>query len=801
MSAAENVGIHAPKLDFKLATPSPKKIDFVQPKPETSSSLFSKVKELAPDLMSLGLRVAIRKVSWGGILPALNKTDLEKKAAKANISAYQHNNQSITLNIKVQTHDGATIDGFIVFANEKAKENFEKSGDKKDQKWIINCNGNSELYGENLPSPYLDEIRQNTGANLVYFDYRGCGDSKQPPSKTTDLVTDAQAIVDFLGSKNVQQEDITLNSRSLGGGVGTQVALRNKNVGLISERSFESLSKGGEKMIKNLFAEAISKKGGEILGKSVGTVFGKIVGFTIKISGQDLESSKAIRQMLKDDPNRHIAIIFSKRDASIDYEGSAYKGLKKLLGKKLIKNEEMLNPDSSAENAKIKHFPEYQNFKAVKLDRVRQGDGENNKGKNLNDNPWKQSAYHNNPLYDQENKVFENVHAIFRSVTGTSTPSTGTTKVKQPDMSTFNRSSFEIENYYKTGIQNNIDNLEKKIKALESDKKKLLNPSTNNEQGRKIVELKDQLKQMKEFKFPTFIPLSAERGGNLNNQFQQFESSVIQPAIRKLNLNIMPFEENKAFLEKEIKVLNDIVESVDAAIESVKDSSNKNDLQKLETFKKKVIIRSTENRLKQLEQNLRAYESEEKFPVKELYDSTPNLKEAIKRTAKEIAKAEKELKNLNKEKILGTEENFFSDFPGREEEIESFQKNVLIKIDAIAPKKIDALNIIPNTYENILIGICNAMQSNPDPITKHNYRFFLPFITPNGSSELSQEFDKAMSFEKKIGVFNALELENYIIDKLKDKWNDINKSLDKKQDFPEEMFRKAIKDNPNLKPA
>ncbi|HXJ56364.1 MAG TPA: alpha/beta hydrolase [Verrucomicrobiae bacterium] len=85
------------------------------------------------------------------------------------------------------------------------------------------------------------------GVNVFAFDYRGFGCSEGTPSEAGTYL-DAQAAVAWLGKKGFAPSQIVALGKSLGGGIGSELALREPLAGLILQSTFTSIPDVGEEL-------------------------------------------------------------------------------------------------------------------------------------------------------------------------------------------------------------------------------------------------------------------------------------------------------------------------------------------------------------------------------------------------------------------------------------------------------------------------------------------------------------------------------------------------------------------------
>ena len=134
--------------------------------------------------------------------------------------------------VSFQTSDHATLNGV------ELKGQIE--GEAANEKYIVFFMPNGALWEELLPK--LKTIQQQSGANVVCYNYRGVGASTGTFSSEAPLINDGVEIINALIAKGMR----TLpHGLSLGGGVATQVVAKLAQEGtvlhLCNERSFTSI--------------------------------------------------------------------------------------------------------------------------------------------------------------------------------------------------------------------------------------------------------------------------------------------------------------------------------------------------------------------------------------------------------------------------------------------------------------------------------------------------------------------------------------------------------------------------------
>jgi fermentation-respiration switch protein FrsA (DUF1100 family) len=99
------------------------------------------------------------------------------------------------------------------------------------------CHGNAGNISHRLG---LCEALLATGAGVLVFDYRGYGESHGRPSEE-GTYRDAQAAYQWLRQKGFRGEKIIVFGESLGGGVASELALRETVGGIVLQSTFTSV--------------------------------------------------------------------------------------------------------------------------------------------------------------------------------------------------------------------------------------------------------------------------------------------------------------------------------------------------------------------------------------------------------------------------------------------------------------------------------------------------------------------------------------------------------------------------------
>ena len=133
------------------------------------------------------------------------------------------------------TEDGMCLDGWFFPAHK---------GSPREHQVILLLHGNAG----NI-SHRLDFYRAwlQLGANVLAFDYRGFGRSEGKPSEE-GTYRDGQAAIRWLRERGYGPDQIILLGKSLGGGVASELALREPVGGLILQSTFTSIPDLGSEL-------------------------------------------------------------------------------------------------------------------------------------------------------------------------------------------------------------------------------------------------------------------------------------------------------------------------------------------------------------------------------------------------------------------------------------------------------------------------------------------------------------------------------------------------------------------------
>jgi fermentation-respiration switch protein FrsA (DUF1100 family) len=119
---------------------------------------------------------------------------------------------------------------------------------------VLVCHGNAGNIGDRLD---LAALLLEAGAGVMLFDYRGYGRSDGKPGEE-NTYRDAQAAYHWLIAKGIAGQNIIGYGESLGGGVASELALREKLGGLILQSTFTSIPDVGAELFPWLPVRLIS---------------------------------------------------------------------------------------------------------------------------------------------------------------------------------------------------------------------------------------------------------------------------------------------------------------------------------------------------------------------------------------------------------------------------------------------------------------------------------------------------------------------------------------------------------------
>ena len=130
--------------------------------------------------------------------------------------------------VRFKTSDGVELHGWFFPANTNSP--------RADLAFLI-CHGNAGNLSHRLG---LCEGLLGTGASVFVFDYRGYGQSEGRPGEE-GTYRDAQAAHAWLRQKGIRGEHIIVFGESLGGGVASELALRETVGGIVLQSTFTSI--------------------------------------------------------------------------------------------------------------------------------------------------------------------------------------------------------------------------------------------------------------------------------------------------------------------------------------------------------------------------------------------------------------------------------------------------------------------------------------------------------------------------------------------------------------------------------
>lgn len=134
-----------------------------------------------------------------------------------------------------KTSDGVELNAWFFPADE---------GSPRGKIVILNCHGNGGNISHRLG---LYRALLETGAAVFSFDYRGYGKSHGRPGEE-GTYRDAQAAYHWLRQKGYAAKDIIVYGESLGGGIASELCLREETGGLILQSTFTSLPEIGAEL-------------------------------------------------------------------------------------------------------------------------------------------------------------------------------------------------------------------------------------------------------------------------------------------------------------------------------------------------------------------------------------------------------------------------------------------------------------------------------------------------------------------------------------------------------------------------
>ena len=134
-----------------------------------------------------------------------------------------------------KTSDGIELNGWFFPANQNSV---------RGRMVFLNCHGNGGNISHRLG---LYRAFLETGAAAFTFDYRGYGKSHGRPSEEGTYL-DAQAAYRWLRQKGYAGKNIIVYGESLGGGIASELCLREETGGLILQSTFTNLPEIGAEL-------------------------------------------------------------------------------------------------------------------------------------------------------------------------------------------------------------------------------------------------------------------------------------------------------------------------------------------------------------------------------------------------------------------------------------------------------------------------------------------------------------------------------------------------------------------------
>ena len=137
--------------------------------------------------------------------------------------------------VYLTTEDGCRINGWFFAAGADSA--------RKHLCFLV-CHGNAGNISHRID---LYNALLRTGVNLFAFDYRGFGRSEGRPSEEGTYL-DGAAAIQWLRTREVRAADIIAFGESLGGGIGSELAIRFPLAGLVLQSTFTSIPEIGAEL-------------------------------------------------------------------------------------------------------------------------------------------------------------------------------------------------------------------------------------------------------------------------------------------------------------------------------------------------------------------------------------------------------------------------------------------------------------------------------------------------------------------------------------------------------------------------
>lgn len=144
-----------------------------------------------------------------------------------------------------KTSDGVELNGWF----------YPARGESRGEMVFLNCHGNGGNISHRLG---LYRALLETGAAVFTLDYRGYGRSHGRPSEEGTYL-DAQAAYHWLRKNGFAGKNIIVYGESLGGGIATELCLREEIGGLILQSTFTSLPEIGAEIYPYLPVKLVGK--------------------------------------------------------------------------------------------------------------------------------------------------------------------------------------------------------------------------------------------------------------------------------------------------------------------------------------------------------------------------------------------------------------------------------------------------------------------------------------------------------------------------------------------------------------
>jgi uncharacterized protein len=140
-------------------------------------------------------------------------------------------------NVFFKTRDHVELNGWFFPA---------QTNSPRGQLAFLNCHGNGGNISHRLG---LYQALLDTGASVFSFDYRGYGLSQGKPGEEGTYL-DAQAAYHWLRQKGFAGRNIIVYGESLGGGIASELCMREQTGGLILQSTFTSLPDVGAELYR-----------------------------------------------------------------------------------------------------------------------------------------------------------------------------------------------------------------------------------------------------------------------------------------------------------------------------------------------------------------------------------------------------------------------------------------------------------------------------------------------------------------------------------------------------------------------